>query len=37
MCLQEYERSARWKSKEERSDLQTIDTEYPGRVFGVVF
>ena len=35
--LQEYERSARWKSKAEHSDVKTIDTEYSGWVFGVVF
>ena len=35
--LQEYERSARRKSKVEHSDVQALDTEYPSQMFSVVF
>ena len=35
--LQQYERSARWKSEVERSDVQALDTEYPSWMFSVVF
>ena len=35
--LQEYERSTRWKSEAERSDVQALGTEYSSRMFSVVF
>ena len=35
--LKEYERSTRWKSEAERSDVQALDTEYPSRMFSLVF
>ena len=31
------ERSTRQKSQAESSDVQVVDTEYPGWVFGLVF
>ena len=35
--LQEYERSTRHKSAAEYPDVQTLETENPGRMFSVVF
>ena len=37
MCLQEYERGTMRKSKAERSDVQAVNTEYPGQMFSLVF
>ena len=34
---QDYDRSASWKSESEHTDVQDLDTEYPSRMFSVVF
>ena len=37
MCIQEHERSARWKGKAECSDVQTFNPEHLSWVPSVVF